>query len=137
MMKIVFSSDLEENWKVNWKPLGVPAAVVTVTLSSASITTRGAGTGDHRADEQGELDALRQVRRHPGRLRASVMRNVLPTIATSSSGRTARFASQMRQNCCGSPRCRAARLSSRSPDTTVCSTSSAKRSGGGTKRRRT
>src|SRR5512134_93454 len=45
MMKMVLSSDFDENWKLSWKPLGDPAAVVTVTLSSASMTTRGAGTG--------------------------------------------------------------------------------------------
>ncbi|WP_245245578.1 hypothetical protein [Methylocaldum sp. RMAD-M] len=43
--KIVFSSDLLPNWNESWKPLSAPAAVLTSTLSSASITTRGAGTG--------------------------------------------------------------------------------------------
>src|SRR5262245_54161632 len=45
MRKIVLSADFAENWNVSWKPLGLPAAVVTWTWSSASMTTRGAGIG--------------------------------------------------------------------------------------------
>ncbi len=43
--KIVLSSDLLLNWNLSWKPLAAPSDVCTSTLSSASITTRGAGSG--------------------------------------------------------------------------------------------
>src|SRR5262245_61497881 len=45
MRKSVFSGDRASMLKVSSKPLGDPAAVVTLTVCSASSTNRGAGNG--------------------------------------------------------------------------------------------
>ena len=69
--------------------------------------------GDRRADQEREVDAQR-ARSSPQGCGTGT-RSGRPGSAVSSSGFMASLASQIRQNCSGSPRVRAAIRSSRSP----------------------
>src|SRR5688572_622421 len=64
-----------------------------------------------------------------------VIRILVPGSSVRSSGNMAVFASAIRQYCSASPKYRYARLSKRSPSTTVCSSSKSKLLGSGKKRR--